>query len=351
MALIDKNILITPNIGQTADPKIVFSGADASTAAQNITLQVYPTNNGTISFEGSVGQLFSITNSLSGSIFSINDISGIPSLEIIDTGLVKLAQYSGNVLLGTGTDNATDKLQVNGSITSTILKSTVATGTAPFTVASTTRVSNLNAATAGTADTATNLSGGTANRIPYNTGAGATTFVVAPTTSDTVLKWTGSAFTWAPTASVQTTDNIQVFSLGVGTAASGVAGELRATGTITAFYSDQRLKENIKPIENALEKLMAIQGVTYNANELAGTFGYTDQSEQVGVIAQEVELVMPQVVKAAPFDIAVDEDNNEISKTGENYKTVQYEKLIPLLIQAIKEQQVQIEELKTQLGK
>jgi hypothetical protein len=145
MALTDKNILITPNIGQTADPKIVFSGADASTGPQNITLQVYPNNSGTLSFEGSAGQLFSITNSMSGTIYSVNDVSGIPSIEVLDTGLVKLAQYSGNVVLGSATDNGTDKLQANGSIIGTILKSSVASGTAPLTVTSNTVVTNLNA--------------------------------------------------------------------------------------------------------------------------------------------------------------------------------------------------------------
>ena len=105
MANTDKNIVITPNNGSsTADPKIVFSGADASNGAQNITLQVYPTNNGTVSFEGSAGQLFSITNNLSGTIFSVNDVSGIPSIEVLDTGLVKMAQYSGNVCIGYSSD-------------------------------------------------------------------------------------------------------------------------------------------------------------------------------------------------------------------------------------------------------
>ena len=116
MANSDKNIVITPAIGSTtADPKIVFSGASSTLGPQNITLQVYPTSNGTVSFEGSAGQLFSITNSLTGTIFSANDVSGIPSIEVLDTGLVKLAQYSGNVVLGSGTDNGTDKLQVTGS--------------------------------------------------------------------------------------------------------------------------------------------------------------------------------------------------------------------------------------------
>lgn len=117
MALTDKNILITPNIGAAADPKIVFSGADASTAAQNITLTIYPTNGGTLSFDGSTGQLFSVTNSMSGTIFSANDVSGIPSIEVLDTGLVKIAQYSGNVILGSGTDTGFAKLQVTGATT------------------------------------------------------------------------------------------------------------------------------------------------------------------------------------------------------------------------------------------
>lgn len=146
MAQTDKNILITPNIGQTADPKIEFIGADATTAGQAITLRVYPTDNGTLSFEGSAGQLFSITNSLSGTIYSVNDVSGIPSIEVLDTGLIKLAEYSGNVLIGLATDNGTDKLQIDGSSTQTgQIKSTLATGTAPFVVDSTTAVTNLNA--------------------------------------------------------------------------------------------------------------------------------------------------------------------------------------------------------------
>jgi hypothetical protein len=55
---------------------------------------------GTLSFEGTVGQLFSITNSMTGTIFSVNDISGIPSIEVLDTGVVKLAQYAGFVAYG-----------------------------------------------------------------------------------------------------------------------------------------------------------------------------------------------------------------------------------------------------------
>ena len=115
MANSDKNILITPNIGSSSDdPKIVFSGADSSTAAQNITLKVYPSNSGTLSFEASSGQLLSLANTMTGTIYSVNDVSGIPSIEVLDTGLLKLAQYGGNVLLGTGTDIGA-KFQILGS--------------------------------------------------------------------------------------------------------------------------------------------------------------------------------------------------------------------------------------------
>ena len=139
-----------------------------------------------------------------------------------------------------------------------------------------------------------------------------------------------------------TTASVQMASLGVGTPATGVAGEIRTTNNITAYYSDARLKENITPIRNALAKVMQISGVTYNSNELAETFGYVDKQQQVGVLAQELEAVLPHVVVAAPFDCAIGDDGIEYSKSGQHYKTVRYERIIPLLIEAIKEQQQQM---------
>ena len=78
MANSDKNIVITPNVGQTAVPNIVFTGQNAVP----ITLRV--TDDGSLSFEGSVGQLFSITNNLTGTLFGVGDISGLPLLEVTD---------------------------------------------------------------------------------------------------------------------------------------------------------------------------------------------------------------------------------------------------------------------------
>lgn len=112
MANTDKDILITPNVGSSsADPKIEFKGADASTSAQTITATAYPTNNGTLSFDGSAGQLFSITNDMTGTIFSVNDVSGIPSIEVDDDGTIRFAEYSGNILVGQAADSGA-KLQV-----------------------------------------------------------------------------------------------------------------------------------------------------------------------------------------------------------------------------------------------
>ena len=108
-----KDIIITPYRGSsTDDPKIEFRGANTSTNT-NINLKVYPTSNGTLSFEGSAGQLFSLTNDLSGTIFSVNDVSGIPSIEVLDTGTVELAQYSGEVVIGTANTPYTSKLVVS----------------------------------------------------------------------------------------------------------------------------------------------------------------------------------------------------------------------------------------------
>jgi hypothetical protein len=118
-----------------------------------------------------------------------------------------------------------------------------------------------------------------------------------------------------------------------------VTGNINATAEITAYYSDRRLKTDVLTIENALVKVKKLNGVTYRPNELAKSFGLDTNSDVVGLFADEVEAVLPQAVKPAPFDI--DETGN--SKSGENYKTIQYEKVVPLLVEAIKEQQSIIE--------
>ena len=124
---------------------------------------------------------------------------------------------------------------------------------------------------------------------------------------------------------------IQLGGLGVGTA--GASGEIRATGTVTSHYSDERLKIKIGTIDNALEKVTSLTGFKYVENSLANSLGFSTGEKFVGVSAQELQKVLPEAVKFAPFDL----DKNSKSISGENYLTVQYEKIVPLLIQSIKE--------------
>jgi hypothetical protein len=179
-------------------------------------------------------------------------------------------------------------------------------------------------------------------------GNSSNTFTAATLTGTvnriTVTNGSGSITISAP-QDIATNSNPQFGSLGIGTAASGTAGEIRATNAITSFYSDERLKQNIQLITDPLNKVMQLRGVTYQANSIAESFGYINKENQVGVIAQDVEKVLPEAVKPAPFDIMLFEQT-EISRSGQNYKTVQYEKIVPLLIEAIKELNNQIKELK-----
>jgi hypothetical protein len=190
--------------------------------------------------------------------------------------------------------------------------------------------------TSNVASTGISVSGATGAVTITNTGV---TSNVAGT-GVTVSGATG-AVTISIGQAVATSSNVQFNSVGVGTAGSGTQGEIRATNEITAYYSDRRLKENVKVIDNAVEKVLSLNGITYTPNEVAESFGYDRTVKLVGLFADEVEAVLPEATRPAPFD----QDENGNSKSGENYKTIQYEKLVPLLIEAIKEQQQKIAQL------
>jgi len=113
----------------------------------------------------------------------------------------------------------------------------------------------------------------------------------------------------------------------------GISGALNVGGDVVAFASsDERLKDNIELISNPIEKVQSLKGVTWDWNSNA------DELQQslpnVGVIAQDVEKVLPQLV--------TDRDNG--------FKGVDYAKLTGLLIEAVKDQQKQIDELKSKLS-
>lgn len=126
-------------------------------------------------------------------------------------------------------------------------------------------------------------------------------------------------------------------AIGVNVNASTTDGRIDAGNDIVAYSSsDRRWKENIKPIENALDKVSKIGGYEFDWKELTEEEKVTqhgNEGHDVGVIAQEIEEVLPEVVT-----------------TRENgYKGVKYEKIVPLLIESIKDLKAEIEELKGKL--
>ena len=122
-------------------------------------------------------------------------------------------------------------------------------------------------------------------------------------------------------------------SLGIGTAASGTTGEIRATNDITAFFSsDVALKENIVNIPNPLEALKKLNGVLFDwkkdyIDSRGGEDGYFVRKKDVGVIAQEVEKVLPEAV----------------AQRSDGVKAVKYDRLTCLLIEAVKKLNDKIE--------
>jgi hypothetical protein len=297
----------------------------------------------------------------------------------IDTNFINLnndkleASYTGNsnlVTLGTvttGTWNATTIATnrggtgltsfTNGGAVYATSTSALTTGTLPVASGGTGQTTFTNGqllignTTGNTLSVATLT--GTANRITVTNGSGSITIstpqdIAASSNVQFGSFGVGTAASGTAgridSSTIVVSSNARVASLGVGTDASGTTGEIRATNQITSYYSDERLKEDIVEIQDALEKVMSLRGVTYTPNSIAESLGYKKQNE-VGVIAQDVEKVLPEAVKPAPFDIMLFE-NTEISRSGHNYKTVQYEKIVPLLIEAIKELNNEVKLLK-----
>ena len=109
---------------------------------------------------------------------------------------------------------------------------------------------------------------------------------------------------------------------------------IRVAGDIVAYFSDERLKDIQGNIPDALNKVKQLNGFYYTANEKAQEYGY-DTDKKVGLSAQEVESVLPEIIKEAPI--------------GDGYKTVDYAKVVPLLVEAIKDLSKELEEVKKQL--
>jgi hypothetical protein len=248
---------------------------------------------------------------------------------------IDVASTTGDIILGTRTSgNYVASLVAGTNIT---LSNNSGEGSTPTigltnnTISGISLGSNLATLTIGTGLSGTSYNGSGAVTIA-NTGV---TSNVAGT-GVTVSGATG-AVTISIGQAVSTTSEVQFAKVGVGGAHDAtyelkVTGDIGATGDIVAYVSsDERLKNNVEIISNPIEKVQSLRGVTWEWNELASDAA--KQSPNVGVIAQEVEKVLPQLVH--------DRENG--------FKGVDYAKLTGLLIEAIKEQQKQIDELTSRL--
>lgn len=258
-----------------------------------------------------------------------------------------------------------------GSITGETITSTIATGNPPFVVTSTTPVANLSVATAGAWTTARTVSfakgdvtgsfsiDGSANisdvvlTIAADSvalGTDTTGAYISGVTAGTGVSITNTTTGDATSAQVNigqdvgTTSAVTFGKLAVGTGLtiSGfAAGEIRATNDITAYAtSDITLKENIELITNPIEKLNQIKGVFFDWTDdfiesRGGTDGYFVRKHDIGVIAQDVQQVFPEIV--------AQRENGTLA--------VKYDKLVSVLIEAVKELSVEVNTLKEKLSK
>jgi hypothetical protein len=127
-----------------------------------------------------------------------------------------------------------------------------------------------------------------------------------------------------------------------------IIGNIHATGYIRSYYSDDRLKTFTSNITGALNIIDNLTGFHYVPNEKAIELGFAYDNE-IGLSAQDVQKVVPEIVKIAPFDSMKDPRGNIISKSGEEYLTICYERLGAVFVEAIKELRQENKKLKDEI--
>jgi hypothetical protein len=283
--------------------------------------------------------------------FQLSGGADILSLQIAATddrfevkqGLTSLFRVQGDGKIGIGTVSLSEKFHLTGNavISGTVAGDVVSAHTAETSIASSDliavydtsagairKATIANAALAGpTGSPGSNGSQG-ATGSPGPQGSQGPQGPQGPQGSQGA---TGPQGSTGPTGGFSTNSNAQVASLGINTG-HPPTGELRATSNVTAYYSDPKLKNFHGRIEGALDKIDKIGGYYFTENELAKSLGYENDRRQVGVNAREIEAVLPEVVTEAPI--------------SPEYLTVWYEKLVPLLIEGIKELRQEVKDLK-----
>jgi hypothetical protein len=140
--------------------------------------------------------------------------------------------------------------------------------------------------------------------------------------------------------SIGTTSNIDTLT---------VDGAIICSKGITTSYSDNRLKDYTSNIANPIALINRLNGFHFTPNDLAMSYGFS-KNPDVGLSAQEVQSVLPEIVKLAPFDMARDDYNNLVSKSGDNFLTICYEKMAPLFVECIKALKKEINDLREEVA-
>ena len=240
---------------------------------------------------------------------------GTGSTTTVTEVLLKGASVTGNAATATALQTAR-AIAVAGDVVGTANFD----GTAGISISTTIQANSVALGTDTTGKYVASLVAGTGVTLSNNSGEGATPTVAI-----------GQA--------VATSSDVRFDSFGVGTAASGTTGEIRATNNITAYYSsDARLKENINYIDDALGKVAKIQGVEFDWTEdyiakAGGEDGYFVRKHDVGLIAQQVENVLPELV----------------ANRDDGFKAMKYDRVVALLVNAIHELTDRVEELEAQV--
>jgi len=266
----------------------------------------------TLTFTKGNAETFSLTVDTGSGVSSYTQLSNIP-VNIVSSSNQLASDISGSIVLTSAS--------LASSITDILIGNVLVSSASYAISASHETTFELSSSHADVADS-----------VPYSGITGIPTIVSSsvlssPSQGNVVLTTNGVAATQVDLG-VQTSDHVQFHCIGVGVAASTVLGEIRAVGDITAYYSsDERLKENITPIEGGLNKIEQIQGYEFDWIPKEGV--HSHEGHDIGVIAQEIEKIAPEAVTDR--------------ETG--YKAVKYEKLVPILIQAINELNNKVKQL------
>lgn len=344
----NNNILFTPPAnGDTSSPDLDFSGL--ALFRNNIFCDANATITGNLSVYGDLTYLETVISTTSA-LSVVNTNKNSPALVVWqkDTSQQGIARFDGdnnihpaglNTVLtiadgpfvGIGTESwATKASQSNANFS---VSGAVSFAPRPggddnnFVVR--TGINAFMGLSAGAGGIIMRASGGNIQIDSSNTYLGKAGPVYISPTSNVEIQPTGTVLIRGSTTTINPAGAL---TLQPGSGTLQINGATNCTGDITAFTSDERLKDITGTIPGALEKVLAISGIIYKHNKKAIDLGFDDK-QRVGVIAQEIQKVLPEAVVPAPFDL--DKDNNSISK--ENYLTVQYEKIVPLLIEAIKQ--------------